>query len=116
MHQGSQQKKFFFQPENVVQAPTHNRTLGIYFLINIHLSTSSFYITLIFNGLKMGKVFKSSTLLLILTGPRSCAVQIRTELQVPDFLLFRVKYQESYIGFENLACLQSIENKCKWHY
>ena len=26
---------------------------------------------------------------------------------------FRVKYQESSIGFENLAYLQSIENKCK---
>ena len=26
---------------------------------------------------------------------------------------FRVKYQESSIGFENLANLQSIKNKCK---
>ena len=26
---------------------------------------------------------------------------------------FRVKYQESSVGFENLAYLQSIENKCK---
>ena len=26
---------------------------------------------------------------------------------------FRVKYQESRIGFENFAHLQSIENKCK---
>ena len=26
---------------------------------------------------------------------------------------FRVKYQESSIGFENLAYLQSIENECK---
>ena len=26
----------------------------------------------------------------------------------------RVKYQESSIGFENLAHLQSIENKCNW--
>ena len=26
---------------------------------------------------------------------------------------FRVKYQESIVGFENLAYLQSIENKCK---
>ena len=26
---------------------------------------------------------------------------------------FRVKYQESSIGFENLACLQPIENRCK---
>ena len=25
---------------------------------------------------------------------------------------FRVKYQESSVGFENLAYLQSIENKC----
>ena len=25
---------------------------------------------------------------------------------------FRIKYQESSIGFENLAHLQSIENKC----
>ena len=29
------------------------------------------------------------------------------------FRNFRVKYQESNIGFENLAYLQSIENKCK---
>ena len=28
------------------------------------------------------------------------------------FLNFCVKYQESSIGFENLAYLQSIENKC----
>ena len=27
---------------------------------------------------------------------------------------FRVKYQESSIGFENLAHLQSIENKCNF--
>ena len=27
---------------------------------------------------------------------------------------FRVKYQESSIGLENLACLQSTENKCNW--
>ena len=27
---------------------------------------------------------------------------------------FRVKYQESSIGFENLAYLQSIEKKCKY--
>ena len=26
---------------------------------------------------------------------------------------FRVKYQESSVGFENLAYLQSTENKCK---
>ena len=26
---------------------------------------------------------------------------------------FRVKCQESSLGFENLACLQSIENECK---
>ena len=26
---------------------------------------------------------------------------------------FQVKYQESSVGFENLAYLQSIENKCK---
>ena len=25
---------------------------------------------------------------------------------------FRVKYQESSIGFQNLACIQSIENEC----
>ena len=29
---------------------------------------------------------------------------------------FWVKYQESSIGFENLAYLQSIENKCKGFY
>ena len=29
---------------------------------------------------------------------------------------FWVKYQESSIGFENLAYLQSIENKCKLTY
>ena len=29
------------------------------------------------------------------------------------FCNFRVKYKESSIGFENLAYLQSIENKCK---
>ena len=28
-------------------------------------------------------------------------------------LNFRVKYQESSIGFENLAHIQPIENKCK---
>ena len=27
---------------------------------------------------------------------------------------FRVKYQKSSIGFENLAYLQSIENKCNF--
>ena len=27
---------------------------------------------------------------------------------------FRVKYQESSIGFGNVAYLQSIENECKW--
>ena len=30
------------------------------------------------------------------------------------FRNFRVKYQESSIEFENLAYLQSTENKCKW--
>ena len=29
---------------------------------------------------------------------------------------FRAKYQESSIGFENFAYLQSIENKCKSLY
>ena len=29
------------------------------------------------------------------------------------FRNFRIKYQESSIGFKNLAYLQSIENKCK---
>ena len=29
------------------------------------------------------------------------------------FRNFRVKYQESSIGFENLSYLQYIENKCK---
>ena len=29
---------------------------------------------------------------------------------------FRVKYQESSIGFENIAYLQSTENKCKIVY
>ena len=29
---------------------------------------------------------------------------------------FRVKYQESSIGFENLGHLQSIENKCKMSF
>ena len=37
------------------------------------------------------------------------------ESQVLDYkvLSIRVKYQESSIGFENLAYLQSIDNKCK---
>ena len=29
---------------------------------------------------------------------------------------YQVKYQESSIGFENIAYLQSIENKCKMMY
>ena len=53
----------------------------------------------------MGKVFKSNTWLLILDP----------EVQVLDYnvLSIWVKYQESSIVFENLAYLQSIENKCK---
>ena len=39
--------------------------------------------------------------------------EIIIDLINQTFQDFRVKYQESSIGFENLAYLQSIENKCK---
>ena len=87
-------------------------------------------ITLIFNGLKMGKVFKSNTRLLILDREvrlwnetlkrrryfNSCwnyDTEIIFDLINRIIQDFRVKYQESSIGSENLAHLQSIENKCK---
>ena len=48
----------------------------------------------------MGKVFKSNIWLLILDPEAAMCT------------LGRVKYEESSIGFEKLACLQSIKNKC----
>ena len=39
----------FVQLENIVQAPFHNRTLGIYFVTNIWLSTATLFFT--FNGM-----------------------------------------------------------------
>ena len=58
----------------------------------------------------MGKVFKSKTRLLIL-GPEVAHQKINVELM--RNIIIRVKYQESRIGFENLAYFQSTENKCK---
>ena len=54
------------------------------------------------NGLKIGKVFLFNTYL--------------TQININSTLIFlmhnfRIKYQESNIGFENLAHLQSIQNK-----
>ena len=85
----------------------------------------------------MGKVFKSNTWFLILDsevrlwnekwkGSRKNEKKIITisiaagnyDTEIIIDLInqtiqdFRVKYQESSIGFENLVCLQSIENKC----
>ena len=56
----------------------------------------------IFNGLKIGKVFQFNTYL--------------TQININSTLIFlmqnfRIKYQESSIGLENLAHLQSIKNK-----
>ena len=87
----------------------------------------------------MGKVFKSNTWLLILdpevrlwnaklnclrknekeqTSSISIAAgnydtEIIIDLINQNIQDFRVKYQEPSIGFENLAYLQSIENKCE---
>ena len=65
---------------------------------------------LFFNLLKMGKVFKYNTRLLIL-GPEVVHQKMNVELM--KNITIRVKYQESRIGCENLAYFQSIENKCK---
>ena len=93
---------------------------------------------LIFNGLKMGKVFKSNTWLLILDPEvqlwneilkrrhenekkQTITISIAAGNYDTEIIIdlinqaidFPVKYQESSIGFENLAYLQSIENECK---
>ena len=68
--------------------------------------------TLIFNGLKIGKVFKSNTWLLILHPVWYLELCPGPEVRRATS---GVMYQESSIGFENLAHLQSIKNKCK-HY
>ena len=90
----------------------------------------------------MGNVFKSNTWLLILDpevrlwneklkrlrekekkqtitiliAAWNYDTEIIIDLINQAFQDFRVKYQESSIGFENIAHLQSIENKCKLHY
>ena len=86
----------------------------------------------------MGKVFKSNTSLLILDPEvrlwneklkrhrknekkQTITISIAAGNYDTEIIIdlinqaiqdFRVKYQESSIGFENLAYLQSIENKC----
>ena len=62
------------------------------------------------NLLKMGKVFKSNTWLLIL-GPEVVHQKINVELM--KNIIIQVKYQESRIGCENRAYFQSTGNKCK---
>ena len=58
----------------------------------------------------MGKVFKSNTWLLIL-DPEVVHQKINVELMWN--IIIQVKYQESRIGYENLAYFQSIENNSK---
>ena len=83
----------------------------------------------------MGKVFKSNTWLLILDPEvqlwneklkrlrenekkQTSTISIASGKYDTEIIIdlisqdFRVKYQESSIGFENLAYLQSIENEC----
>ena len=62
-----------------------------------------------FQWTKIGKVFKSNTWLLILDPVWFCP----RALSWGATRNFRVKYQESSIGFENLAYLQSIETVLK---
>ena len=67
----------------------------------------NFNLTLIFSGVKMGKGFKSNTWLLTLDPE----VVRRTSGQSSRY---HTGSSIKSVGFENLACLQSIENKCKW--
>ena len=71
--------------------------------------------TLILSGLKMDKVFKPNTWLLMLdpeVAPRWIHAFWKICLGL-GLAFCQVKYQESSIGFENLTYLQSIDTKCK---